>query len=288
MKLTFLGTAAAEGYPNAFCLCENCEGARRLGGPSLRKRSAAVIDGVLLLDFGPDLMASSLMHGVSLAGVRACLQTHEHEDHLEPSNFVSRSRSESEVVGGGLLDYYATRGAIARTARKMKVDLDLDDLLRPEVTQSLDLRLHPIAAGESFDVGRYRVTAVAATHGDGIDPLLYVIEADGRACFYATDTGPLGGNAWDTLRTLRDQGVRFNAVALDHTFGLRGRDTGHLNAEQFREEAGQLREEGLLAADCRVFAHHLGHHSNPPHPALVEIGRAGGYEIAYDGLVVDV
>jgi phosphoribosyl 1,2-cyclic phosphodiesterase len=288
MKLTFLGTAASEGYPNAFCLCQNCERARQLGGPSLRKRSAAVIDGVLLIDFGPDLMAASLMHGIPLAGVRACLQTHEHEDHLEPSNFLSRSREQSEVVGGGLLDYYATRGAIAHTARVMKVDLDLDVLIRPEFTQSFDLRVHPIAAGESFAVGRYRVTAIPATHGEGIDPLLYAIEDDGRTCFYATDTGPLGDDAWDTLRVLRDDGVRFNAVALDHTFGLRGRDTGHLNAEQFREEFARLRDEGLLAGGCRVFAHHLGHHSNPPHPALVEIGRAGGYEIAYDGLVVDV
>src|SRR5262249_10551253 len=161
---------------NAFCLCQNCERARQLGGPSLRKRSAAVIDGVLLLDFGPDLMAASLMHGIPLAGVRACLQTHEHEDHLEPSNFSSRRRPESAVGGGGLLDYYATRGAIARTARAMKADLDLDTLIQPEVTQWLDLRVHPIAAGESFDVGRYRVTAVQATHGEGIDPLLYVIE----------------------------------------------------------------------------------------------------------------
>src|SRR5262245_58844313 len=103
MQLVFLGTAASEGYPDAFCLCENCEGARRLGGPSLRKRSAALIDDILLIDFGPDLLAASLMHGIPLAGVRLCLQTHEHEDHLDPSNFGARSRKESEVVGGGVL-----------------------------------------------------------------------------------------------------------------------------------------------------------------------------------------
>lgn len=287
MKLTFLGTAASEGYPNAFCRCENCERARQLGGPSLRKRSAALIDGELLIDFGPDLMAASLMHGIPLAGVRACLQTHEHHDHLEPSNFSSRSQ-ECEVVGGGLLDFYATRGAISHAARVLKIELDVDVPVRPEATQSLDLCLHPIASGQSFAVNGYRVTAVAATHGKEIAPLLYAIEADGRACFYATDTGPLGDDAWETLGALRDDGVRFNAVALDHTFGVKERNSGHLNAEQFCEVVGRLRQEGLLAAGCRVFAHHLGHHSNPPHPALVEIGRASGYEIAYDGLTVDV
>ena len=34
MNLTFLGTAASEGYPDAFCGCANCERARDLGGAS--------------------------------------------------------------------------------------------------------------------------------------------------------------------------------------------------------------------------------------------------------------
>ena len=54
MRITFLGTAASEGFPNAFCHCENCEGARALGGPSLRKRSSALINSDLLIDIGPD------------------------------------------------------------------------------------------------------------------------------------------------------------------------------------------------------------------------------------------
>jgi phosphoribosyl 1,2-cyclic phosphate phosphodiesterase len=44
MRLTFLGTSAAEAYPNAFCGCSNCERARALGGPNLRKRSCALIE----------------------------------------------------------------------------------------------------------------------------------------------------------------------------------------------------------------------------------------------------
>jgi ABC-type uncharacterized transport system ATPase subunit len=36
MIVTFLGTAAANAYPEAFCQCDNCERARALVGPSLR------------------------------------------------------------------------------------------------------------------------------------------------------------------------------------------------------------------------------------------------------------
>ena len=70
MNLTFLGTAAANAFPEAFCKCANCARARALGGPSLRKRSAALINNDLLIDLGPDIMAASHMHGCSLGEVR--------------------------------------------------------------------------------------------------------------------------------------------------------------------------------------------------------------------------
>src|SRR5688572_10871899 len=91
MQLQFLGTSASEGYPNAFCACSNCETARKLGGTSLRKRSSVLLDGKFLIDLGPDLMAASMQHGISLANVRYCLQTHEHADHLDSSHLYSRS-----------------------------------------------------------------------------------------------------------------------------------------------------------------------------------------------------
>jgi hypothetical protein len=69
MQLTFLGTAAANAYPEAFCGCANCEQTRVLGGPSLRKRSAAL--GLMrgrLNSTGP---GSSVQPIASSAGSRA-------------------------------------------------------------------------------------------------------------------------------------------------------------------------------------------------------------------------
>ena len=115
MKLTFLGTSASEGFPNAFCDCDNCTAARQAGGPSLRKRSSALINQDLLIDLGPDLMAAAQQHGVSLAQLNYCLQTHEHEDHLDPSHFGSRSAF-CGVHGNPRLHWYASQGAIAKAA----------------------------------------------------------------------------------------------------------------------------------------------------------------------------
>jgi phosphoribosyl 1,2-cyclic phosphate phosphodiesterase len=69
MLITFLGTSAANAYPEAFCTCDNCTEARALGGPSLRKRSAALLNHDLLIDLGPDVNAASAIHGCPLTGV---------------------------------------------------------------------------------------------------------------------------------------------------------------------------------------------------------------------------
>ena len=48
MKLKYLGTAAAEGYPAMFCDCENCRKAFKNKGKNIRSRSQAIIDNSLL------------------------------------------------------------------------------------------------------------------------------------------------------------------------------------------------------------------------------------------------
>jgi phosphoribosyl 1,2-cyclic phosphate phosphodiesterase len=283
MELTFLGTAASEGYPVAFCGCENCERARALGGPNLRNRSAALVDGELLLDLGPDVMAASLAHGIPLTGVRHCLLTHEHEDHFDASHLLSRSPHCG--VTAPRMTLYATAGALAWAANAQARHLPAGGLLDPAVQESLNLAVCPIAPGETFDAGPYRVTAIPAAHGAAITPLLYAIERAGRALFYATDTGALPDAAWAVLA---DWGGQFDAVVLDHTFGMKARSNGHNNADQFVETVARLRAGGHLAPDCRILAHHLGHHSNPDHDALSRYAAARGYEVAYDGLTVRV
>jgi phosphoribosyl 1,2-cyclic phosphate phosphodiesterase len=287
MNLRFLGTAASEGYPDAFCDCANCRQARALGGRSLRRRSAALIDEDLLIDFGPDLMAAALMDGLSLAQVRHCLQTHEHADHLDPTHFSSRSAG-CGVYGNPRLEYFATQGAIAKAAAALgtKAAAGLTDLA---VGDRFNLTASIIEPFQSFTAGPYEVRSVRANHDpDHLVALLYLIERGGRTLFYATDTGELPDETWADLIAWCRTGRRINLVAMDHTFGMQERVQGHMNWQQFTEQIARLRAEHLLADDARVFAHHLAHHSNPPHDELVEFAAAQGYEVAYDGLVVEV
>jgi phosphoribosyl 1,2-cyclic phosphate phosphodiesterase len=282
MKLTFLGTAAANAYPEAFCRCDNCERARALGGPSLRKRSAALIDDELLIDLGPDIMTASHLHDRPLTKVRYCLQTHAHADHMDPSHLLSRSPGYG-VVGGPRLHFYASRGTLDVAAQLLARDCAPLSFLDAEMGERLNLEIQTVEAFQRVHCGRYRVTAFPANHDPQLECLLYAVEAEGRSIFYGTDTAVLPEVVWEGFHRA---GLQFDVVILDHTYGPEEPGSDHLSAREVVAHAARLRDENLLADDGRVLATHIAHEGNPPHPELASFAADHGYEVAYDGLVV--
>ena len=282
MKLTFLGTSAANAYPEAFCSCNNCQGARTLAGPSLRKRSSALINHDLLIDLGPDIMTAAQLHKISLTNLQFCLQTHAHADHLDASHFLSRSPGYG-VVGAPLLHFYASPGSLQRIYQTFERDLSSDNLRDPETGRKLNILLHSIEPWQTLELGNYRVTAIPANHDLGVEPLLYVIQATDRSIFYGTDTATLPEETW---RGLQNGNFNFDLVILDHTYGPDESGGDHLSAHQLIDHLIRMREEGVISKEGRTFATHIAHEGNPPHPQLVEFANKHGYEIAYDGLTV--
>jgi len=282
MNLTFLGTSAANAYPLAFCQCGNCGRARELGGPSLRRRSSALINDDLLIDLGPDVITGSFLAGRSLARVRYCLQTHSHADHLDPSHFEPRT-AEWAVVGVPRLHFYASAATARKVAAHYEGFYDPVNLLDQEVGERLNLEVHQIEVLQSFAFDSYRVTALPANHDPSVDPLLYAVEGQGRSIFYGVDTAALPEDTWQAFHRYQ---LRFDVVILDHTYGPGVPGADHLSADRFIEHAARLREEGLLAEGARILATHISHEGNPPHPELMDFAAQYGYEVAYDGLTV--
>jgi phosphoribosyl 1,2-cyclic phosphate phosphodiesterase len=282
MNITFLGTSAANAYPEAFCRCENCERARAFGGHSLRKRSSALINDDLLIDLGPDIMTASFTLRRSLTRVRYCLQTHSHADHLDTSHFLSRSPGYG-VVGAPRLHFYASPGTLRVAARLLERDCAPFSLFDPEVGERLNLEIHPIEALQSFTIDRYQVRTFPANHDPEVDSLLYAVEAEERCIFYGLDTATLFEETWQAFHRFK---LRFDLVILDHTYGPDQPGSDHLSAHDFIEHVARMRAEGLLTDQARAFATHIAHEGNPAHPELVNFAVQYGYEIAYDGLTI--
>ncbi len=282
MIVTFLGTSAANAYPEAFCHCENCAQARALGGTSLRRRSSVLINDDLLIDLGPDIMTASQAHNRPLTRVRYCLQTHAHSDHLDASHLLSRSPGYG-VVGAPRLQFYASNATLEVTERLLERDCAPAGLLSAEAGEHLNLEICQVEAMQSLVVGPYRVTAFPANHDPAVDPLLYAVQAGELGLFYGTDTAALPEEVWQGFHRCT---LRFDIVILDHTYGPDEQGSDHLSASQFIEHVARMREEGLLADGARVLATHIAHEGNPVYPELESFAARHGYEVAYDGLAV--
>lgn len=282
MQLAFLGTGAANAYPEAFCKCENCRRAREIGGKNLRKRSATLVNDDLLLDLGPDIMAAAQIHQISLTHVRYCLQTHFHADHLDLTHLLSRSPGYG-VVGAPRLHFYASWATLERTDQTFRRDLAGYGLFDEQATAELNLEIHGVAPFEPFMVGAYRVIALPANHAPGFGAYLYAIEREGYSIFYGLDTAELLDETWQAFH---EHKLQFDIVVLDHTYGPDELGSDHLCARQVAGHARRMYDQGILKKSGRVYATHIAHQGNPDHATLSAFARQNGYEIAYDGLVI--
>lgn len=280
MRIEFLGTAAAEAFPDPFCDCQHCEASRRAGGKSLRLRASVLINDDLIIDLGPDLHVAAFRRGASFAGVKYALQTHPHNDHADATTLYMRSDS-CLPQGIATLTYALSAPAIAEWERVTGVALRSRD---EQETHHLQLR--EIAPWQHLVIGPYEIQSVKANHAaPDLEAMLFAIRdtRDRTGFFYGTDTGRLPADTWPRLAAL---GWRFDAIALDHTRGYRSDLPGHLGETGFRAEMAAAREAGAIDESTRVVATHFAHHSHPPHDELEARCAPHGYEPAWDGMVI--
>ena len=266
MKLLVLGTGSADGWPNPFCRCESCDDARLRG--QIRTHTSVLIDGVVLLDLGPDTPRSAERAGAVLADVEHIVISHGHPDHLEPAALLWRSWLATPTP----LQFHGPAAA-----------LELVEPWLPPAESSTAgslahgaVELRPIAAGEARELatqaGNYTVHALAANHDDpqrsdetsaGSDihrtsALAYLIEGPDRTrVLYATDTARLPS---ETIAALADAAL--DVMFLDETFGTHyTHNTGHHDLRTFEEQLGELRAVNAVTDATDVVAVHLSHHN---------------------------
>lgn len=260
MEVVLLGSGSADGWPNPFCRCASCESARADG--IVRGQSAALIDGRLLLDAGPEVRSAAVRHGVRLDNVRHILVGHAHADHLGPQLLLFRSWVSDEP-----LDVVGPPAVV--------------DACRDWVAPDAAVQFRAVAAGESFDLDGYRVRVLPAAHrvfDDGDAVLFDVTAPDGARLLWACDTGP-----WEPAWVEAVAGAAFDVVLLEETFGVRDDlGAGHLHLVTFADLVRQLRAVGAITATTEVRAVHLSHH-NPPEADLAVALAAVGARPGLDG-----
>ena len=272
MKVTLLGTGAADGIPQPFCDCRTCRHARLTG--EIRAPGGLLVDDTLLVDAPPGLGAAAARAGVELTRVDTVIVTHSHPDHWDPSFLLYRqwqsAASKRPLLVAGPEDVIESAG----------------EWLAP----GSSVQLRPVGAGEALrSTSGHLVRVLASSHGDGRDRcadlavLFDVTGPDGCRLLYASDTGELPAEVVASVR-----GARFDIVLLELTFGATGPSTpGHLDHRGFAAALAALREVDAITSNSTVVAVHIGHH-NPPTPELVTFLRSVGARYFPDGRTLEI
>ncbi|HUF77888.1 MAG TPA: 3',5'-cyclic-nucleotide phosphodiesterase, partial [Thermoanaerobaculia bacterium] len=165
----------------------------------------------LLIDGGVALDAGSLTQVLPIerqVGVHSILLTHSHMDHTSSLPFFI------ENVYGQIsdpIDLYASEPTIYAIRKYLFNNATWPDFTRLPNHLLPAIRFHELQAGVAIELGGVRFTPVPVDHV--VPTIGFLIEGDGRAVLWSSDTGPTR-RLWEVAN--RTRGLQ--AVCLDTSF----------------------------------------------------------------------
>ena len=272
MTIHLLGTGAAEGWPAPFCTCDACSAARRAGGRNIRTRSGAIIDDDLKVDYSADTTMQLQRDGRSLETIRTIVFTHQHSDHIVPTELGWMHPPFTNTPPLQPVAIYGSRQVVSLISAVMNDE------------GASGFVFHEMKAFE----------AVTTSTGDTILPLpadhvegsfVLRITRPGGTIFYGHDSGLYPDATMDALA----DGTTLDVALLDCTNGrVTSSNRGHMGVDGVIRMAERLRERRAATDATRIVATHFSHNGMALHEELEELFGPHGVETAYDGMTITV
>ena len=269
MKLTYLGTSAAEGFPAIFCSCEYCREARRLKGKNIRSRSQSLINDDLLIDFPPDSYYHFLRDGIDAGAIKYLLITHGHIDHYFQRDLLRRMRPYAFELSEPVLKIICS-STIAS-------GIDVTDK---------NIEITVIKAFETVKVGDYEITALPARHAPGTEAFIYIIKGD-KTLLYAHDTGYFYDSVFNYIK---ENGIVFDTISLDCSnvdFPIED-SSGHMAFDNISRVLKRLYAIGAITDATPKYVSHFSHKGNALQEPLEKQAAEYGCLVSYDGCKVEI
>ena len=272
MRVTYFGTAAAEGCPAIFCNCKYCNEARKKGGKNIRTRSQALINDDLLLDYPADTYMHFLQNGVEGDRIKYLLVTHPHSDHFYTGEFLMR------------------RKGFAHDHREPTLKIISSDVTLKRIGVIPDnIELMPISAYETVRLDSYSITALPARHmleSAEDKPFIYIINGD-KTLLYAHDTGYFYEGVFDYIEKNK---IVLDMISLDCTnIDLPISDEGgHMGFPNIERVLARLGKIGAISDKTIKYVNHFSHNANPDHTVLETRAWQYGCLVSYDGCKVEL
>jgi len=268
MKIHLLGTGAAEGIPALYADSAVSRYARKHKGKDVRSRSAALIDDLIKIDFGPDTFAQVARDGLDPREWQGVFFTHSDDDHLCVSElqYSMFPFTENEFAPYPIYGNASVLHEVQRRYPEWPFELIETASFQPVQFQS------------------YTITPIKANHTETEDAHNLIFD-DGQTTFlYATDTGLWCDDTWDFL-----SGVQLDGLVIECTDGFRKSNYyGHLSLAEVLVVVERLREMGTLDSHSHVVTTHHSHMGEATHGQLEDALRPHGIEPGFDGMVLRI
>lgn len=278
MKITYYGTAAAEGMPALFCYCDHCERARKAGGKNIRTRSQALVNDDLLIDFPPDTYLHVLSYGLNLRDITNILITHAHSDHLYSCDleFVRPPYAHRKPDAEPITVYSSRKSA------KPIIDAmyECNNFAKGALNQRV------FSDFETLRIGKYDVTALPANHAKHLDPYIYAISDGEKSLLYGHDSGWFLPETWEYLEKNKPY---FNFISLDCTCTCDEipYPNGHMNLLACSNAKKKLLEIGCADENTIFCLHHFSHNGSYTYDELVPVAAEIGFIVSHDNMTVE-
>lgn len=269
MRVFFLGTGAAEGFPALFSRTPINQEALRRGGKNLRLRSGILVNETLRVDLCPDALAQVHKYPQhDLTAIEHLLFTHTHDDHFSvrelqylSCNFApDRDRT---------LDVWGTEYALGQLTGAFSRFFE-----QPPVHP------HPLTPFRETRIGELEVTPITAHHKADELCFNYIFREGDKRLLYASDTGWYDPPTWDFLRDLPLDGA---IIECGKGISANTYD-GHLSLA----ECLSFKKCLHLKPAAPVFLTHICHTGLLLHEEMEERCTPHGIQVAYDGLAFEL
>ena len=265
MRVFFLGTGAAEGFPALFSRTPINQEALRRGGKNLRLRSGILLDETLRVDLCPDALAQVHKYpGRDLTAIEHLLFTHTHDDHfaVRELQYLSCNFAPDRERP---LQLWATDQALIKLQSEMA-----------HFFQRPPLRCRTLEPFTEVKIGSLFVTPLTAHHKIDELCLNFVFRDGPKRLLYASDTGWYDPPTWEFLESIPLDGaiIECGKGISSNPYG------GHLSLD----ECIAFKQKLALRPDAPVYLTHISHTGLLLHEELEERCTPHGISVAYDGL----
>ena len=279
MKITFLGTAAAEGFPAVFCNCEYCQIARAIKGKNIRTRHQTLINDDLLIDLPADTYLHALNNGLRFDKVKYLILTHTHSDHFYPKELEMKVVPYAHNQQSENLSIYGGKGTEKVFVEKFN-GFTLNGFKDKVIFNYIDC-YKPTKIGDG-----YIITSLPARHEFGNDARIYIIEKDGKTILYAHDTGIIYDEIY---KYIEENKIHFDFISLDCTNGelVFPDQSSHMGFCQIERVLKKFHEIKAIDDKTIIYINHFSHNANPTQEHLETVAEKYGLNVAFDGEQID-